>query len=114
MENVFVFGKSGCIRVGCFNSGNMVVFGRKWLYSGRVDVVGQKWLYSTKWLYSGKQIVLGQSGCIREKVVIFGQKWLYPGENVFIRANCLYSGKIGFIRGKRFSFGKVVVFVKSG
>ena len=44
----------------------MVVFGQggrivaKWLYSGKVILFGQKWLCS------------GKSGCIREKVVLFG------------------------------------------
>ena len=31
-----------------FYSGNVVVFGEKWLYSGSVVVIGQKWLYSRK------------------------------------------------------------------
>ena len=45
-----------------------VVFGQKWLYSGKsgcipakVVVIGQKWLYS------GKEVVFGQSGCSQEK-----------------------------------------------
>ena len=38
--------KSGCIRV------KVVVFGQKWMYSGKVALFGQKWLYS------------GKSGCI--------------------------------------------------
>ena len=52
----------------------MVVFGQKWLNSGKVIVFRQKLLYSgkvvvfgQKWLYSGK------SGCIRAKVVLFAQ-----------------------------------------
>ena len=48
----------------------MVVFGQKWLYSGKVVVFEQKWLYSDNLLYSGK------SGCICEKVVVFVKKWL--------------------------------------
>ena len=51
------------------------------LYSGKVVVFGQKWLYSGRWLYSGKVVVFGQkllysgkSGCIRAKVVVLGQR----------------------------------------
>ena len=54
----------------------MVVFGQKWLYSGKsgcnrenLVVFGEKWLYLCKsgcnwrrWLYSGKMFVLGQKG----------------------------------------------------
>ena len=109
----------------------MVVFGQKWLYSGKkywglylgkVVVFGQKWLYSgkvvvfgKKWFYSGKscfRVVFGQSGCIYlgfysckiwVKVVVFGQ-------NV-----AKYSGKV--VLGQKVVFGqkwlysgKVVVF----
>ena len=56
----------------------MVVFGQKWMYSGKVAVFGQNVyirkqvvIFWKKWLYSGK------GGCIRAKVVVFGQKWLY-------------------------------------
>ena len=72
-----VFGQSGCI-------------GAKWLNSGKVIVFRQKGLYSGKsGFYSGKVFVFGQNGCIREKLVVilqsgylgklfvFGQKWLY-------------------------------------
>ena len=45
---MIVLEQSGCIRA------NKVVFGQKWLYSGKVVVFGQKWLYS------------GKGGCIRE------------------------------------------------
>ena len=38
----------------------MVVFGQKWIKSGKVVVFGEKWLYS------------GKSGCIRVKVVVLG------------------------------------------
>ena len=54
----------------------MVVFGQKWLYSGKsgcnreiLVVFGEKWLYLSKsgcnwrrWLYSGKMFVLEQKG----------------------------------------------------
>ena len=36
-----------------------------WLYSCKVVVFGQKWLYS------------GKSGSNRAKMDLFGQKWLY-------------------------------------
>ena len=42
-----VIGLSDCIRV------KEVVFGKKWLYSGKVVVIGQKFLYS------GKAVVFG-------------------------------------------------------
>ena len=48
----------------------MVVFGQSVCTQAKVVVFGQKWLYS------------GKSGCIRVrcfltgKVVVFGQKWL--------------------------------------
>ena len=57
-----VFGQSGCIRA------KLVVFGLKWLYSGKSGCI------------SAKVAVFGQSGCIREKglclgkVVVLGQK----------------------------------------
>ena len=38
----------------------MVVFGQKWINSGKVVVFGEKWLYS------------GKSGCICVKVVVLG------------------------------------------
>ena len=46
----------------------MVVFRQKLLNSGKVVEFGQKWLYS------------GQSGCIWAKVVVLGHKWLYSGK----------------------------------
>ena len=95
------WGKGGCIREKCLYSGQirffgqsgffsdkscctrakLVLFGRKWLYSGKVVVFGQEWLYSGKLLYSGKRgyirekvVVIGQGDCIRAKLVVFGQK----------------------------------------
>ena len=53
--------------------------GKGSLYSGNVVVFGQKWLYSDK------------SGCNLVKVVVFGQvcriraKWLYSGRTGCIR-----------------------------
>ena len=61
----------------------MVVFGQKWLNSGKRGCFRARWLYSgkvvvfgQKWLFSGK------SGCILAKVVVFGQKWLYSSKVV--------------------------------
>ena len=51
-QNCLYSGKSGCIWA------KVVVFGQKWLYSGKVVVFGQKLLYS------------GKNGCIQEKVVV--------------------------------------------
>ena len=31
-------------------------------------------VFGQKWLYSGKAVVIGQNGCIRAKKVEFGQK----------------------------------------
>ena len=59
-----------------------VVFGRKWLYSGKVVVFGQGCCIRARLLYSGKVVVSGKGGCIRSKVVVFGQKWLYSGKVV--------------------------------
>ena len=75
----------------------MVVFGQKWLYSGKSGCVRAKvvvfekivcipgmWLYSGKVVVFGKKIVVirqncpysGKSGCIWAKFFLFGQKWL--------------------------------------
>ena len=71
-----VFGQSGCIR------SEVVVLGKKWLYSGKICcirakvVYRKKWLYSRKscsigqkWFYSGRSGCIGQSGCIRANLV---------------------------------------------
>ena len=68
-------GTSGCIRASGFIRDKGVVFGQKWLYSGKVVVFGQKWLYSDKVvvvgqkLYSCKVVVLGQKGLYSEKLL---------------------------------------------
>ena len=61
----------------------MVVFGRKWLFSGKsfcirakIVVFGQKLLYSR----------------ICAKVNPFGQKWLYSGQSGSIRAEVVIIG----------------------
>ena len=45
----------------------MVVFGQKWLYSGKMGCI------------RAKVVVFAQSICIRPKVLVFGQKCLYSG-----------------------------------
>ena len=54
----------------------MVVFWRKWLYSGKVVVDGQSGCIRGRWMY------LRKSGSNRKKVVVVGQKWLYSGKVV--------------------------------
>ena len=66
----------------------LVVFGQRWLYSGKEDVFGLKWLFSGKLMYSVKVVIIGQ------KLLIFGQKWLYSGKISCIRAMRLYLGKL--------------------
>ena len=46
---------------------NVVVFGQKWFYSGKIGcfrakvvIFGQSGCIGTKWLYSGKVVVSGQ------------------------------------------------------
>ena len=51
MEKKVVIRQSGC------NRAKLVVFGKKWMYSGIV-------------------VVFRQSGCFRAKLVVFGKKWL--------------------------------------
>ena len=60
-------------------SGKVIAIRQMRLYSGRsncirakVVVFGQIVLFGQKWLYSGKVAAFGQGGCIREKVVVFG------------------------------------------
>ena len=66
-------GKIGCNLANLMSSGKEVVIRAKYV------VFGQKWLYS------------GKSGCIlarvvvfRAKVVLFGQKWLYFGQIEYV------------------------------
>ena len=67
-----VFRQSGCIRT------KVVVFGKKWFYSGKsgcirvkVDVVVQRCCNQAK------VVVFGKSRCIWAKVFLLGQEWLY-------------------------------------
>ena len=87
--------------------------------SGKMVVFGQRLLYSVKWLYLGKSgcnwakvvvvrkvVVLGKSGCNRAKVVVFGQNWMclvklmFLGQKGSIRASWLYLDKNSCIRAK--------------
>ena len=46
-------------------------------------------VFGQKWLYSGKDVVFGQSGCIQAKVVVFGQKLFYSSKVlVFEQIGC--------------------------
>ena len=82
--------------------GKVVVFGQKWLFSGKSGVIRAKVVvfrqknvvFGQELLYSGKLVVFG-------KVVVFGQK-------------CLYSGKSCCIRESGIIPVKVVVFGQSG
>ena len=58
------------------------------MYSDKVVVFGQKYLYS------------GKGGCIRAKVVVFGQKLLYSCKSCCIRAKEVVLGQSGGIRAK--------------
>ena len=70
----------------------MVVFGRKWLYSGKISCIRAKLLYS------------GRRGCIWIKVVILLQSG-------FIRAKWMYSGKSSCIRAKEVVFGQNLLYL---
>ena len=62
-------------------------------------------VFKKKWLFSGKLVVFGQSGCIREKsarflakVVVLGmygcmqKRWLYMGKSCCIRLKVIVVG----------------------
>ena len=70
----------------------MVVFGQKWLYSGKSGFIWAKLLsldesccIRAKWLYSGNIVVFKQSGCIRAK-------WFYSCNSGCNRAKELVFG----------------------
>ena len=67
----------------------MVVFGQKWLYSGKRDCNRTK-----SACIRAKVVALGICGCIQERVVAFGQIWLYSGKMVVFGQNWLFSGKV--------------------
>ena len=66
----------------------------KWLYSGKVVVFGQRFLYS------------GKSGCIRAKVVVVGQNWLYSEKICCIRDKIFVFLQKGSIWAKPVVFGQ--------
>ena len=77
------------------------------MYSDKVVLFGQKWLYSGKSGYDQpKVVVFKQSGCIQAVVVAFGQggfireNWLYSCKMVLFGQNWLFTGKSGCIRAK--------------
>ena len=78
----------------------MVVFGQKWLYSGKGSCVRVKRVYSCKSGYIwAKVVVIGQNSCIRAKVVVFG-KVVVLGKNGCIRAKMVICGQRGYIPDK--------------
>ena len=51
----------------------MIVLPAKWSYLDKSGCIQEKVVvFGQKWLYSGKVIVLGQNRCVREKVVVIG------------------------------------------
>ena len=80
----------------------MVVFGEKWLYSGKVVLIGKNGCIPPKLLYSGRVVVFGQnvcfpgkryysgkSCCIWAKVVVFGQSFCNRSKVVVLRQKLL-------------------------
>ena len=68
--------KMGCIQAKCLYLGKLVVFGQKWLYSGKSGSFRAKVL-----LYS-------------DKMVVFGEKLLYSGKSGCIWTRWLYWDKV--------------------
>ena len=76
------------------------------MYSGKSCSIQVKVVvFGQKWLYSGKVVVFRKSCCIRVKVVVFGQKWFYFGKSGCIRARKVVFGQSGCIREKVVLFG---------
>ena len=69
-------------------SDRLVVFGQKWLYSGKSGSIRAIRLYSVK-----NGCIRGKSGCIRTKVVVFEQKRFYSGKSGCIRAKVIVFGQ---------------------
>ena len=80
-------------------------------------------VFGEKWLYTGKVAVFGQGGCVRAKVVVFVHigcipakwfflraRWLFLDKVVVVWQNRFYSGKSGLIWTKWLYSDKVVVF----
>ena len=76
---VVVFGEGRCIRGRSLYSGNVVVFGQKWLCSGRSGCI------RANWLFRAKVAVFGQNLLYSGKVVAFGQRRLYFVKMVVLR-----------------------------
>ena len=82
-----VFGQKWlCSGKSCYIQAKVVVFGQKCLFSGKVLVIRQKCSYSVKngcvrakVVVLGHWVVFGQSGFIWAKMVLFGQELLYSG-----------------------------------
>ena len=72
----------------------MIVFGQKFLYSGKSGCIRAKLLY---WGKSGcipeNVVLFDQGGCIWAKVLVFGLKWLYRECVVELRKKWFSSGK---------------------
>ena len=51
-------------------------------------------VFKKKWLFSGKLVVFGQSGCIRAKVLDFWQKWLYWDVWLYAEKVVVYGQKL--------------------
>ena len=52
-------------------------------------------LFGRKWLYLGKMVVFGQIGSIWAKVVLFGQKWsVYLGKIVVFVIDLVFSNLV--------------------
>ena len=58
-EKSLCSGKSGFVRESCCIWVKVVLFGQRWMYSGKVVVIGQTWLYSST------VVVVGQTSCLR-------------------------------------------------
>ena len=67
----------------------VVVFGQKWLCSGKCDCI------KAKVVVFDKVVIFGQSICIPAKVIVFRQKWMYPRKVFVLWQKLLYSGKSG-------------------
>ena len=85
----------------------MVVFGLKWLSSGKVVVLGQNGCIRAK-------VVFRKSGCIRAKVVLIRQKWLHSGKSDCSRAKWFFYGQKLYLCKSGCIPSKAALFVESG
>ena len=65
----------------------MVLFGRKWYYSGKV-------------VFFRQGGCIRQNGCIREKVIRSGLKWFYSDKSGCFLAKVVVFGQSGCVRAK--------------